>query len=411
MRFPLLPRSATAILAALALSSVAHAVDIRVLVASGPTVRVRVPISASPSPLPSSTAPLTAAPAAPTSFAEWQVGVSGARLTLDGQDSGSGSLYLPPAPNSVVGIGGGNYRGGVLLRATGGRVEAINVVDVEEYLRGVVPAEMPASWPPEALKAQAIIARTYAVARLSPAAPYDLCATEQCQVYGGLARENPATDLAVQNTRAQVVSFGGKLAKTFFSSDSGGFTASAGEVWGSDLPYLVAQPDPASRSPKSAWTVNQPLTKVAEVAARYGVRVGTVTNVALTRVSASGRALEVTLSGTGGTARIGGAEAGGFVRALGAFSSRVVISGQDPVTISGAGYGHGVGLSQWGAAGLASGAWNSSQILGFYYPGAALSALQEAAAAPSSVTLTATRDLPRRTPGDVLVALGAATAE
>ncbi|WP_045233618.1 SpoIID/LytB domain-containing protein [Deinococcus pimensis] len=390
------------------LAGAAEAVNVRVIVASGPTVRIRVPISTTPTGL-----PLATTPAAPTSYAEWQVGVSGARLTLDGQDSGSASLYLPPAPGSLVGIGGADYRGGVLLRVNSGRVDAINVLDVEDYLRGVVPAEMPASWPLEALKAQAIIARTYAVARLNPAAPYDLCATEQCQVYGGLARENPATDVAIQQTGAQVVSFGGKLAKTFFSSDSGGFTASAGEVWGNDLPYLVAQPDPASRSPKSAWTVAQPLTKVAEVAGRYGVRVGTVTNVALTRVSASGRALEVTVTGTGGTARIGGAEAGGFVRALGAFSSRVVISGQDPVVISGAGYGHGVGLSQWGAAGLAAGAWNSSQILGFYYPGAALSALQESAATPqgSAAALFATRPLPRSTPQDVMAALGGVGAE
>lgn len=390
---------ARSLLAALTLcaSFAASAVNIRVLVASAPSVRVRVPLSTATTTLPSTTLPGAAAPA-PTAYAEWNVGVGGAGLTLDGQDSGSASLYLPPAAGSVVGIAGTDYRGGVLLRAWGGKVEAVNVLDLEDYLRGVVPAEMPSTWPSEALKAQAVIARTYAVSRLSPGAAYDLCASEQCQVYGGLGRETPAASDAVVQTSALVLSYGGKAARAVFSSDSGGYTASAAEVWGTDFPYLVAQPDPASRGPRSTWSFSVPLDKVNDVAARYNVRVGRLQSVGVSRASPSGRPLELTFTGSSGSARLLGAEAGGFVRALGAYSTRVSLSGLDPLIVSGAGAGHGVGLSQWGASGLAAQAWNYAQILGFYYPGVGLSAIQTSATLPQGrdlVAFTHTQILPR----------------
>ncbi len=344
----------------------ASAVNLRVLVNSASTVQVRVPLGA---------ASTYGVGAASTAYAEWTAGVAGTHLSLNGQDAGSASLYLPPAPGSVVSVAGVAYRGGLLLRAVGAKVKAINVVDLEDYLRGVVPAEMPVNWPAEALKAQAVIARTYAVSRLSPGADYDLCAGEQCQVYAGLGREAPGSDQAVAQTSGQVISYAGKAARAVFSSDSGGFTASAGEVWGSDVPYLVAQPDPASRGPKSNWTLSVPLARAAEVAARYAVRVGALGSVSVTRASASGRPLELSFVGTAGTARLEGAEAGGYLRSLGAYSTRVALSGADPLLISGAGAGHGVGLSQWGASSLAGESWNFAQILGFYYPGVGLSAL------------------------------------
>lgn len=372
-------------LAVLCALGAARAVNIRVLVASAPSVRVRVPINTNTSGLPTAGAPPQ------NSFAEWTVGVLGAHLSLNGQDGGSASLYLPPAVGSVVGIAGGEYRGGVLLLAAGSKVDAINVLDLEDYLRGVVPAEMPGSWPLEALKAQAVIARTYAVSRLSPGAAYDVCASDQCQVYSGLAREASGTNEAVAGTRGLVISYAGKAARAVFSSDSGGYTASAAEVWGTAFPYLVAQPDPASRGPKSEWTLSVPLAQVAEVAARYGVHLGVLSGVRVTRASPSGRPLELTFSGAQGTATLQGAEAGGFVRALGAYSTRVTLSGDDPLVVTGAGAGHGVGLSQYGASGLAAQRWNYGQILGFYYPGVGLSAVQDNAELPGGASLVSLR--------------------
>ena len=354
------------------------ATNIRVLIASGSAVSVRVPIAASlaqnaadPANVANMQNPVTPV----GGMYAWNVTASGPNLSLNGQNFGSDTLYLPPVPGSSVEIAGRRYRGGLLLKAVGGAVSAVNVADLEDYLRGVVPAEMPSSWPLEALKSQAVVARTYAAARINPASYYDLCATESCQVYGGLAREAAGSDAAIFATRAQVVSYGGLAARTYFSSDSGGYTASSLEAWGQALPYLSARPDPATQGPNSRWTFTVPLSRVAEVASRYGVRVGQLRSVNIVAVSDSGRATAITLNGASGSKTLSGADAGGFVRSLGAKSSRVNFSGSDPLIVSGAGAGHGVGLSQWGASGWAVQGWNYLQIMGFYYAGASISSI------------------------------------
>lgn len=346
----------------------APALNVRVLIVSAPQISIKTS---------SGTTPTTAA----LGSGRWTVGVSGtgknARLTLNGQDAGNTALYLPPTPGSLVDIAGKTYRGGVLLQVVGQGVQAINVVDIDDYTRGVVASEMPASWSPKALAAQAIIARTYVAARINPARPYDTCASESCQVYGGVAAEKPSTDAAVQATAGQVVAYGGKPASTYFSSDSGGYTASAAEVWNMrGLPYLPAQADPFSTGgPRAQWTLRIPLAQVQAVAARYGVRVGALSSVLVTSMSGSGRPQEITFTGSGGTFRLSGADAGGFIRSLGAGSSRATLSGLNPLIISGAGQGHGVGLSQYGALGMAKQGYDHLHILGFYYPGTVLSTL------------------------------------
>jgi len=231
------------------------------------------------------------------------------------------------------------------------------------------------------VRAQAIIARTYAAARINPAAPYDLCATTQCQVYEGVAKEHPLSDAAILETRAQVVSSGGKLADTYFSADSGGYTASSLEAWGRDIPYLRAQPDPMSPTAQKPWVITAPLGSVQEVAARYGVRVGALSSVSVSQASISGRVIQLSFSGENGSQTLAGANAGGFVRSLGAKSSRVKLSVDGGLlTLTGSGSGHGVGLSQWGARGLAESGKSDLALLAFYYPGAQISVLTEAQA-------------------------------
>ncbi|GGK30825.1 sporulation protein [Deinococcus malanensis] len=357
----------------------AQALNVRVLVSSGQQVTVRVPVTPTPTSPLAAPSVLAALPQPPT-MNTWLVGVSGrqpgAHLTLGGQDAGNTALYLPPTPGSVVEISGRFYRGGVLLRAQDGGVQAINVVDVEDYLRGVVPAEMPSGWPASALAAQAVIARTYVAARINPSAPYDTCATESCQVYRGMDAEKPGPDAAIAATASQVIAYAGKPASTYFSSDSGGFTASSAEVWGKDIPYLTARPDPFSANgPRSRWRLEVPLSKVQAVATQFGAKVGALRGVSVTRVSESGRPQEITLSGAAGVAHISGARAGGFVRALGATSSRAILSGLSPLIVEGSGAGHGVGLSQYGALELARQGYDHLHVLGFYYPGTTLNRL------------------------------------
>ncbi|GGL15169.1 sporulation protein [Deinococcus radiotolerans] len=371
----------------LLLGSGASALNVRVLVASAPQLTVRV---AAPAPAPGGLSVPGAPAAAPLPAQAWTVGVTGAQLTLNGQTTGSATLYLPPSAGSVVDIAGKTYRGGVQLRAEGGAVQGINVVDLEDYLRGVVPAEMPASWPAAAVQAQAVIARTYVTARINPATPFDTCATDACQVYGGVAAEKPQSDAAVAATRAQVVAFGGKAASTFFSSDNGGFTASSAEVWGKDLPYLTAKADPFSAGgPRARWQLEVPLGRVQEAAGNAGVRVGALKSVTVTRVSESGRPLEITFVGATGSGKLTGASAGGFVRALGAPATRVTLAGLNPLVLSGSGSGHGVGLSQYGALGLANAGYSHLHVLGFYYPGTQLATLTGRAGAGDALMAVA----------------------
>lgn len=147
-----------------------------------------------------------------------------------------------------------SYRGKINVSSDGKLVQVIDTVGLESYLKGVVPAEMPASWPPEALKAQAVAARSYALANVTTGRAFDLYGDTRSQVFGGVKAENAATSAAVDATKGQVVLYNGKVANTLFFSTSGGRTASALESTGLNVPYLVPVPDPYdSASPYHDW--------------------------------------------------------------------------------------------------------------------------------------------------------------
>src|SRR6059058_2827279 len=145
------------------------------------------------------------------------------------------------------------YRGSIQVDVVSGKLRAINMVGLEQYLYGVVPSEMPFSWHPEALKAQAVVARSYALATRRAGA-FDLYPDTRSQVYLGLEHEKPSTNAAVDATAGTVVLYQGEVAKTFFFSTSGGRTASSEDVWGEPVPYLVSVADPYDTiSPYHNW--------------------------------------------------------------------------------------------------------------------------------------------------------------
>jgi stage II sporulation protein D len=150
-------------------------------------------------------------------------------------------------------LAGRAYRGQIQVAAAGAKLQAVNVIGLEPYLQGVVPSEMPHTWASEALKAQAVAARSYALSHLQTG-PFDLYRDTRSQVYGGVAAEQPETSAAVQATAGQVVLYGGRVAKTFFFSTSGGRTASSADMFGTAVPYLVSVADPYdSVSPYHDW--------------------------------------------------------------------------------------------------------------------------------------------------------------
>jgi stage II sporulation protein D len=163
-------------------------------------------------------------------------------------------LVLRPGKKTLLALDGRLYRGKLELVPQGEFLRVVNVVALESYLQGVVAGEMPFGWPAEALKAQAVAARSYALANLVKGKPFDLYSDVRSQVYLGVAGEKASTTQAVTATAGEVVFYAGKVATTYYFSTSGGKTASAEDVFGFSVPYLVSRPDPwDNASPHHRW--------------------------------------------------------------------------------------------------------------------------------------------------------------
>ena len=213
--------------------------------------------------------------------------------------------FLPGS--SPLRLGGRPYRGQFLVSVAGGALRAVNSVSLEAYLYGVVPSEVPKDWLPEALKAQAVAARTYALAGLKTGSWFDLYADTRSQVYLGIAHEAPSTTAAVRETAGEVVLYQGRVAKTYFFSSSGGRTASAPEIWPTSppTPYLVSVPDPYDTlSPHHRWG---PFVVTASRLRRTMRARGKLTDLRLD-TGPSGRVETVTAVGEQGESTISGSD-------------------------------------------------------------------------------------------------------
>jgi stage II sporulation protein D len=194
------------------------------------------------------------------------------------------------------------YRGSMQVDVISGKLRAVNVVGLEQYLYGVVPAEMPYTWTPEALKAQAVVARSYALATRRTGA-FDLYPDTRSQMYLGVDHERPSTNAAVNATAGKVVLYNGQVAKTYFFSTSGGRTASAQDAWGESVPYLVSVPDPYdSISPHHDWG---PFTFTGATLAKRLKMPGRIMDLQ-PQLNSSGRIKALTVVGTKGTVSMPG---------------------------------------------------------------------------------------------------------
>jgi SpoIID/LytB domain protein len=199
------------------------------------------------------------------------VGKDGKRIPL------SGPLTLRTAEDTYLTYRGKDFRGDLRVSGVGGRIQLVNVVGLEDYLLGVVPGEMPKDWPIEALKAQAVAARTYAVGHVVKGKGFDLYSDWRSQVYYGVGAEAPGPSRAVVETRGRILTFDGAPAQTLYFSSSGGRTISSLDAFGSDVPYLVSVEDPWDvSSPNHAWPPQ--LLTGAQLAKRFSLA-GTVTDV------------------------------------------------------------------------------------------------------------------------------------
>lgn len=273
------------------------------------------------------------------------------------------------------------YRGNIEFRVESGGLVAINELNIEDYLRGVVPAEMPSSWPAEALKAQAVVARNYALQKVEATngSSYNLTNDQLSQVYSGYDAEVPATDRAVDDTRGVVMLNRGKLISAFFHSSSGGYTENSEDVWYNALPYIKSKADPYDKNNLHYnWQVNYTTAQLLEMFKNAGYQFKNITGLDTAYTASGARVKKLTVSGVGTDnkplrAEISNADnvriALGLKSAL--FTLKKVYDKDKKsltgVNITGSGWGHGLGLSQWGANGMAKKGYKYQDILKYYY--------------------------------------------
>ncbi len=268
------------------------------------------------------------------------------------------------------------YRGDiVILRSADGTLSAINVLDVESYLKGVLVHEISPKWPIDAIKAQAIAARTYALYQkeICVHKPYDLVADTSSQVYGGFSSEKNKTNRAVNFTFGEVLLYRGKVFPAFFHATCGGMTENASELWKTDMEPLAGGRlcSFCTSSPHYYWSASLDFGAIRSKLGPFYTLKGELKNISVEERNVSGRIRSLRLEDDKGESAVVSAK--DFRQMMGPDVVRstnftIVVKGAK-VVFSGKGWGHGVGLCQWGAFGMSRKGYDYKEILAFYYPG------------------------------------------
>lgn len=297
---------------------------------------------------------------------------TGGRLELDGRRrSQSNTFWLEPSNDGFVWIGDRWYRGRVKLIPSENGVTAVNYVNIDDYLYSVVGSEMPTSWPQEALRSQAIAARSYALyhQRKASGRAFDLNSTQYSQVYKGIQGEASSTQTAVDTTRGKVLTHGGRIIEAVFHSSSGGHTENSEHVWSKAIPYLQGVPDFDQNAPVYSWRTQFSLEEVGN---RIGYP-GVIEAVEVLSRSPQGRAKRMTIIGDAGTLTMTGNT---FRQKLGLRSTKFDLAvSPEGISVAGKGFGHGIGMSQWGARGMAERGHDYDEILTHFYKGTRLGSM------------------------------------
>jgi stage II sporulation protein D len=296
-------------------------------------------------------------------------------------------LRLAPADPGALRLNGREYPGSLEILQTPDGIVVVNELPLEDYLAGAVKAEAGDKMPLEMLKAQAIVARTYAAyhRRLNAEKSYHLVASTLHQQYVGRVREDSVVWTAVKETTGQVLLWNGELFPAFYHTDSGGHTEDPRLVFtATNMPALKpVRVRFASASPHHRWRLDLPVAELSAALARGGVSVGRVTALDVRERSGSLRVMRIAVRGTAGTITLRGNE---FRRLVGYDTLKstlfAVSVSKSTVRFVGRGYGHGVGLDQWSAKTMAEQGYRAQQIVAYYYPGATLSMLPAASSGP-----------------------------
>ena len=280
------------------------------------------------------------------------------------------------AGGGIVVVNQMRFRGELEIRRISGGMQVINKVMLEDYVAGILGREIYPDWYPETLKAQAVVARSYALHQRaeSEGRAFHVEAGTSSQVYGGVAAETPAIRAAVSATRGEFLSYAQEPILAVYHSASGGRTASSEEVWGRPLPYLVSlEVADEQDSPDTYWRATISKTKLGRALDSLGIRIGSPRELQVLDRSRSGRALRVRIRGENGNHNL---EARALRVALGESVIRSTLfeirSTRDAFVFVGSGHGHGVGMSQWGAQAMAQRGSPYREIVQTFYPGTSL---------------------------------------
>jgi len=283
------------------------------------------------------------------------------------------------SPN-LLKINGKGYRGVIELHPVEKGILAVNELQLEEYLVGLINCEISSLWPIEAVKAQAVIARSYAIYQKDSrkGALYHLESSVMDQVYNGADIEDSRAARAVQETAGEVLVYSGNVIQSFYHSNCGGHTEAAVNVWGADLPYLQGVDCKyCVTTPPARWELTLSLKKIESLLKGAGYQYGAIREIRVGRPNRSGRLQNLSLVTSRGESVL---SAVNFRKAIGyavlKSTNFTIRQKNDEITFSGAGNGHGVGLCQWGSKQRAGDGFNYREILNYYYPGVRLERLK-----------------------------------
>ena len=313
----------------------------------------------------------------------YTVRIKKGRISIGGRRFRSGLAITAQNSKSSFEVNNKRYRGSVILTFNERGLSAINELDIEQYLYGVVPKEVVASWPEEALKAQAVISRTYALKSISKheSEGFDLCDGVHCQVYGGLSGEDERSNEAVNATRGVVVLYEGQLASTFFHDSCGGHTENIEDVWGTKAPeYLKGRSVKYANSPrKDFWRNKVSAELIGEKLEQGGFKAGEIEKIKISGRTRSGRAKNLKIYGSQKTIKLSAAKFRSMVDPW--LIKSTLFDGISKkgryFEFSGFGWGHGVGLCQQSARNMAQKGIAYEKILVYFYPGTYLAKWDE----------------------------------
>jgi stage II sporulation protein D len=291
---------------------------------------------------------------------------------ISGRAEGKAKIY----------VGGRLFRGDVdIVRKENNKLMLINHIGLEDYLYGVLYHEVSHRWPMEALKAQAIAARTFALyqARQNKMQPYDLRSDIYSQVYGGSASERWSTTMAVNATKGEVLVYNGDLLPAYYHATCAGSTEDAANLWKVDIPPLKGVIcNFCVKSPYYKWTKEIPLWSLEGKLRENGYKIDKIASVSILSRNKSGRVDKMEIKDNAGVSIL--LTGKDFRQIMGPNESRStkfeISIKYGSLMIEGHGWGHGVGMCQWGAFGMASQGKKAEDILKFYYPGAEIAAIE-----------------------------------